>query len=496
MYDPRFQKLVESGYPSGEVVAVDDFIVRVRGLGEVGSEALVLFDTGAQGIVHAVDDREVLIFSLSSQPIKIGAYVAVQSEEIITGVGDELLGRVVSATGLPLDGKGPIRLTKTRPVFAEAPPIIERGIVDEQLASGITVIDTLFPIVCGQRIAILGNSKSGKTTAMLQLAAMQQQTERIVIYVMIAKRQTDIDQAVSSLRRNGVIGRTVVLATNVFDSLVESYLAPYVACAIAEEFWNNGQDVIVIYDDLMTHAQVLREISLLAGESPGRNSYPGSMFYAHSSLLERAGKLKSNNATLTAIPLVLTPNDDITAYLPTNIISITDGQIIFDLEEFRKGMKPAVNTGLSVSRVGGRAQSQHYKEVAGNVLKQLADYRQAADFSRFASEMAIESQQDLVRGERLLEALKQDPDQTLTPLAQQVLLDVVLSLGHEATFDVAGLKTELSQNPPETESDRQYEKYVKSMQEKFLIQLAKTSGEVAGEQQPSSDNPPAHEDKS
>lgn len=440
MFDQHFQELVDQGRPTGKVIAVNEFIITVKGLAPIGANALVLFENGNQGLVREVLGDQVIVLSLDAKQPSAGTLVVSQSDELLTSVGLDLVGRVVSARGKPLDGGGAPELNETWSVFYQAPGIAEREKLDEQLDTGVTLIDTLFPIVLGQRIAVLGDSKTGKSSLLLQLANNQIGKDRITVYVMVAKRPNEIDELVSQLKKSGAMSHTIVIATSVFDSLVESYLAPYIGCAIAEYIWHNGSDVVVMYDDFTNHAQVHREISLLAGANPGRDSYPGDVFYRHSSLLERAGKLSSNNKTLTAIPVVLTPSNDITSYLSTNIISITDGQIVFDNEVLREGSRPAINTGLSVSRVGGRAQTDYQKSIAKGVSQALNNYKSAQEFSHFASEMALESQKSIQLGEKIMSALQQTEKELYTLAAQQLLLDAVLQAEEGSNLKVKQLK--------------------------------------------------------
>lgn len=458
MFNQQFQELIDQGRPTGEVVAVNEFIITVHGLAPIGASALVLFENGTQGVVREVLGDDVVVLRLDTGSLAVGMMAASQSDDLVTGVGTELVGRVVSARGKPLDGGGSPKLTQTWPVFYGAPGLIERQQLNEQLDTGVALVDMLFPIVLGQRIAVLGDSKTGKSSLLLQLTQNQANKDRVVVYVLIAKRPTDIDEAVSRLKQSGAMQHTIVVATSVFDSLVESYLAPYIGCAMAEYLWHNGNDAVVVYDDLANHAQIHREISLMAGANPGRDSYPGDIFYRHSSLLERAGKLAHNGKTLTAIPAILTPGNDITTYLPTNVISITDGQIIFDTDILRQGQRPAINTGLSVSRVGGRAQPEHRKNTGSQTFRALNQYYEAQEFSHFASEMALETKNSLQLGKRILTALHQNDKELYSLAAQQLLLDVVLGASKEQKLTLEQLKQWLRQqrldpDMPETDPE-------------------------------------------
>lgn len=435
-----FQRLVEADNLTGEVVASNSFIIEVKGLEGVRLGAQVLFEDGQRGLVREAYKDRVVLFNIDSEKIEPGTLAVVENEELNVPVGKKLVGRVVSPMGDPLDGKGAIRSTAKSGIFNDAPGIMERNPLNEQLATGVTAIDMFFPVVLGQRIAILGDSKSGKSTVLSQLSASQAGTDRVVVYVLIGKRKVDIENLLSGLRASGAMDHTIVVLANIFDSLTQSYIAPYAACAMAEYLWNNGQDVIIIYDDLTSHAEAYRQLSLLQEVDPGRDSYPGDIFYAHSSLLERAGKLKKSNKTLTALPVVMTPSDDITAYLSTNIMSITDGQIILDLGVFRKGIRPAVNAGLSVSRVGGQAQTVRQKRLTGSLFQKLAKYHQAEEFSHFGARLSKEATIDLLLGKQIYEALRQPPEERHSLAEQQLMLETILLAGGETELDIAGLK--------------------------------------------------------
>jgi F-type H+-transporting ATPase subunit alpha len=458
MYDnPKFAKLVQGGAPTGEVVAINRFLITVRGLGEVSLGSLVYFATGDQGYVREVGPELTVIMSLTSEELPLGTLAVLETAELVTRVGEALVGRVINALGQPIDGGGPIALGETAPVFAGAHSIIERQVLDTPLSTGVAAVDALFPLVLGQRIAILGDNKTGKSAFLAQLSEAQAGTGRIVVHVLIGKRRSDVERLVQRLKATGALAYSIVVVASVFDALTQSYLAPYVGAAIAEYLWHQGKDVIILYDDLTAHAKVYRELSLLLKVPPGRDSYPGDMFYVHSSLLERAGRLASNGATLTAVPVVLTPSDDITTYLPTGVMSITDGQIIFDAITFRQGIRPAVNVGLSVSRVGGRGQTKRQKQLTGTLFKALAAYRQAAELSHFGSELAVESRDQLELGKRLYEALKQPPNEVYGPVMQTLVLETVLRTGGKTAINIDLLKRKAKELAPTVTDEAAYE---------------------------------------
>jgi F-type H+/Na+-transporting ATPase subunit alpha len=458
-----FTKLVAAGQPTGEVIGVNRNLVYIRGLEGASIRSLVSFENGGKGLVQTIDEDKVTVLHFSVREAPVGTLVVVEDLIYKTAVGPEFIGRVVNPLGEPLDGKGPIVSKLKAAVFEDAPSIIERAALDTQLITGVTVVDALFSFVLGQRIAVLGDSKSGKSTFLQQITQQQKNSDRIIIYALIAKKQTDIDSLLQHFDTTGVMKNAIVVVSTGFDSLALSYVLPYVACAMGEQLWKEGRDTIIMYDDLSNHAKIYRELSLLAQVNPGRDSYPGDIFYTHSSLLERAGKLAKGGGTQTAIPIIVTPNDDITAYLPTNIMSISDGQIIFDLTSFRKGIRPAVNIGLSVSRVGGRVQSAAWQELAGNLQKKLVDYRQALELSQFGSEISDQLQADLQLGNMIYEVLKQGPQEVHDIVTQYLMLATVMASRGTKLLDIEALKQLIAQTVPKISAKTDLEKIVDSL---------------------------------
>jgi F-type H+/Na+-transporting ATPase subunit alpha len=459
----QFQNLVAKGNPTGEVVGTDRFLVSVKGLDGVAMNALILFESGQRGIVSEVGEEIVLVLNLESESTPLGSLAVLFDNVFSTPVGEGLIGRVITPLCQPLDGKGAVQHGETWPVYNQAPGMMERQLLSDRLPTGVTLVDQLFPVVLGQRIAILGDTKSGKTSFLLQLGINQTNTDRVVVYVLIGKRRVEIDQLLNALTESGAIKNSIVIVANVFDSLAQSYMAPYIGCSVAEHLWHAGRDVVIIYDDLSAHAKVYREVALLSGGNPGRDSYPGDMFFAHSSLLERAGRLASNGKTLSALPVIITPGDDITAFLPTSIMSITDGQLIFDLESFRRNIRPAVNAGLSVSRVGGRAQTPRQKKISGALFKKLANYRQAAEFAHFGSDLATESKQAIMLGEQLIDAMRQSTSELFSVMEQELLMETVLATSGTRQLNIGLLKIKVRELAPTITSEDQIDAAVQQL---------------------------------
>jgi len=463
----QFTKLVTDGHPTGEVISVNRYLVSVKGLDGCPVGALIIFENGERGIIREISNGQALILNCDSEAAIIGSLVVMQDTVFSVSVGNELVGRVVDAFGRPLDGKGSITLKEKRPVFSEAPGISERALLKDQLYSGVTMVDMMFPVVLGQRIAILGDTKTGKTTFLLQLGVNQLGNDKILVYVLIGKRRAEIDQVVAMLTKTGMIKQSIVVVADIFSSLAQSYTAPYAACAMAEHLWYGGKDVVIVYDDLSAHAKIYREISLIAEANPGRDSYPGDMFYAHSSLLERAGKLSSSGKTLTALPVVLTPSDDITAYLPTSVMSITDGQLIFDLATFRQSIRPALNAGLSVSRVGGRAQTSQA------IFKILAEFRQAEEFAHFGSDLTLESKQIIILGQQLQDAFRQLPNELYLPHQQELMLKTIIMSDGNRDINVPKLKQEVQKvHASKVRDDKDFEKVAEHLLKKNSTKVA------------------------
>ncbi len=394
----------------GTVLTVGDGIARVYGLGQVMAGELVYFEGDVKGLTLNLEEDNVGVVILGDDSlIREGSRVRRSGRIVEVPVGKALLGRVVSALGEPLDDKGPIKVDHYRPVDTEAPGVMRREPVREPLQTGIKAIDAMIPIGRGQRELIIGDRQTGKTAIAIDAILNQKGKDVVCVYVAIGQKASTIAQIIRTLTKHEAMDYTIVVAATASDPAPLQYIAPYAGCAMGEEFMYTGKHVLIVYDDLTRHATAYRAISLLLRRPPGREAYPGDVFYLHSRLLERAAKLTANlgGGSMTALPIIETQAGDVSAYIPTNVISITDGQIILDTDLFFSGLRPAVNVGLSVSRVGGSAQTKAMRQVAGRLRLDLAQYRELAAFSQFASELDAATRSRLTRGERLIEVLKQ-----------------------------------------------------------------------------------------
>ena len=407
----------------GYVLEVGDGIARLSGLAGVMANELLEFPGGVIGMVLNLDKDSVgAVIMGEFSHIKEGDTVRSTGRIVSVPVGDELIGRVVSALGQPVDGKGPIQTDKFNPVERIAPSVIYRQNVDTPVQTGIKAIDSMIPLGRGQRELIIGDRQTGKTALAIDTIVNQKGKDLVCVYVAIGQKLAQVAQVVATLERFGAMQHTIVVVSSASDPAALQYIAPYSGCAMGEYFVDQGRDALVIYDDLSKHAWAYRQISLLLRRPPGREAYPGDIFYLHSRLLERAARMHKDfgGGSLTALPIIETQAGDVSAYIPTNVISITDGQIYLEGDLFYAGIRPAVNAGLSVSRVGGDAQTKAMKKVAGRLRLELASYRELAAFAQFGSDLDKATRAQLERGQRLTEVLKQ-PQYAPVPLDEQVM---------------------------------------------------------------------------
>ncbi len=396
---------------TGTVVLVGDGIARVYGLRECMASELLEFEDGSCGVAQNLESETVSVAVLSdTNNIKEGTTVRRTGRVLSVPVGEELLGRVVNALGEPIDGKGPTHCTKTKPIEAEAPGIIERKSVSKPMQTGIKAIDSMIPIGRGQRELIIGDRQTGKTEIAIDTIINQKNTGVLCIYVAIGQKASSVVQLANELSRAGAMEYTIIVSASAADSAPLQYIAPYTGCAMAEYFREQGKDVLIVYDDLSKHAVAYRALSLLIRRPPGREAYPGDVFYLHSRLLERAACVSEEfgGGSITALPIIETQAGDVSAYIPTNVISITDGQIFLETELFHSGIMPAINPGISVSRVGGSAQLKGMKKVSGELKLLYSQYRELQAFSQFGSDLDADTKARLALGERIVEVLKQN----------------------------------------------------------------------------------------
>ncbi|WP_077074691.1 F0F1 ATP synthase subunit alpha [Aedoeadaptatus urinae] len=421
----------------GTVIEVGDGIARIWGLEQAKAGELIEFPGGVYGMVQNLELNNVGVVLLGDGDIKEGDEVKATGKVVQVPVGEGLLGRVVNALGAPIDGKGDYAYDKTMPIEKIAPGVITRQSVNEPLQTGTKAIDALFPIGRGQRELIIGDRQTGKTAIAIDAIINQKDTDVICIYVAIGQKTSTVAQIVDTLEQHGAMDHTIVVAATAAELSPIQYIAPYAGVTMAEEFMAQGKDVLIVYDDLTKHAVAYRTMSLLLRRPPGREAFPGDVFYLHSRLLERAARMSDEfgGGSITALPIIETQAGDISAYIPTNVISITDGQIFLETDLFFAGQRPAINTGLSVSRVGGAAQTKAIKKVSSTMKLDLAQYRDLASFAQFGSELDKETQRTLAQGERMMRILRQ-PQYRPMKLEHQVLVLYAVTKGYLLDVDV------------------------------------------------------------
>ncbi|MFN5195010.1 MAG: F0F1 ATP synthase subunit alpha [Cyanobacteriota bacterium] len=447
----------------GTVLQIGDGIARVYGLEQVMAGELVQFEDGTEGIALNLEDDNVgAVLMGEGRGIQEGSTVKATGKIAAVPVGDAMLGRVVNSLGQPIDGKGDIPTTETRLIESMAPGIIQRKSVHEPMQTGITAIDAMIPIGRGQRELIIGDRQTGKTAIAIDTILNQKGEDVVCVYVAVGQKAASVANVVEVLRERGALDYTVVVAANASDAAALQYLAPYTGAAIAESFMYKGKATLVVYDDLTKQAQAYRQMSLLLRRPPGREAYPGDVFYCHSRLLERAAKLSDamGKGSMTALPIIETQAGDVSAYIPTNVISITDGQVFLSSDLFNSGLRPAINVGISVSRVGGAAQTKAIKKIAGTLKLELAQFDELAAFSQFASDLDAATQAQLARGKRLRELLKQSQ---FSPL----------NLAEQVAVVYAGVKGLIDDVPVDqvTQFARELREYLKTSKPEFVTKV-------------------------
>ena len=426
---------------TGKVIAYADGVAKVYGLKDAMSYEMVEFDTGDKGLASSLEEGSVGVVVLGAgKEIKEGTSVKRLGKLLRVPVGDDLMGRVVNALGEPIDGKGAIEAKEYGFMEEKAPGIMARKSVHEPLQTGIKAIDALVPIGRGQRELIIGDRQTGKTTVAIDTIINQKGQDVVCIYVAIGQKESTVAQVVRKLEEHGAMEYTIIVNAPASDSAAMQYLAPYAGVTMGEYFRDNGRHALIVYDDLSKHAVAYREMSLILRRPPGREAFPGDVFYLHSRLLERAAKVSDElgAGSLTALPIIETQAGDVAAYIPTNVISITDGQIFLETDLFNSGIRPAINVGLSVSRVGGAAQIKATKQVSGTLRLDLAQYRELQAFAQFASDLDETSRKQLDRGQRMVEVLKQPPYSPL-PIERQVVIIFAGARGFMDDISVANI---------------------------------------------------------
>lgn len=414
---------------TGTVILVGDGIAKVYGLRNCMASELLEFEDGSFGLAQNLEEETVSVAIMSeTEKIKEGSKVQRTGRVLSVPVGEELLGRVVNALGEPIDGKGPVNCKATHPIESEAPGIIQRKSVSVPLQTGIKAIDSMIPIGRGQRELIIGDRQTGKSEIAVDTIINQKGKDVICIYVAIGQKNTSVVQLAQNLQRAGAMEYTIIVSASASESAPVQYIAPYSGCAMAEYFREKGRDVLIVYDDLSKHAVAYRALSLLIRRPPGREAYPGDVFYLHSRLLERSACVADEygGGSITALPLIETQAGDVSAYIPTNVISITDGQIFLETELFHSGIMPAINPGISVSRVGGSAQLKGMKKVSGELKLLYSQYLELKSFAQFGSDLDADTKKRLALGERIVEVLKQDRNHPLRAGCQVVIIYAVI----------------------------------------------------------------------
>ena len=442
---------------TGTVILVGDGIAKVYGLRNCMASELLEFEDGSFGLAQNLEEETVSVAVMSeTDSIKEGSKVRRTGRVLSVPVGEELLGRVVNALGEPIDGKGPVNTKATHPIESEAPGIIQRKSVSVPLQTGIKAIDSMIPIGRGQRELIIGDRQTGKTEIAIDTIINQKGKDVICIYVAIGQKNTSVVQLARTLEKAGAMEYTTIVSASASESAPIQYIAPYSGCAMAEYFREKGRDVLIVYDDLSKHAVAYRALSLLIRRPPGREAYPGDVFYLHSRLLERSACVADEygGGSITALPIIETQAGDVSAYIPTNVISITDGKIFLETELFHSGIMPAINPGISVSRVGGSAQLKAMKKVSGELKLLYSQYRELKDFSQFGSDLDADTKKRLALGERIVEVLKQDRNNPLRAGCQVAIIYAVIH-GYLDSVEVQNVKEYESDLYAKLESENQ-----------------------------------------
>ncbi len=452
---------------TGRVLEVGDGVARVEGLNEVMSSEMLEFPDGTMGVALNLEEDQVGVMILGNyENIKEGDEVKSTGKILSVPVSENMIGRVVNPLGQPIDNKGDIKSDKFYPIEKIAPGVIERKSVSQPVQTGIKAIDSMIPIGRGQRELIIGDRQTGKTAIAIDTIINQKNQDIICVYVAVGQKESKVARIVAELEKSGAMEHTVVVTAGASEVAAFSYIAPYSGTAIAEYFMDQGKDVLVIYDDLSKHAWAYRQISLILKRPPGREAYPGDVFYLHSRLLERSARLDDSfgGGSITALPIIETQAGDVSAYIPTNVISITDGQIFLETDLFNKGIKPAINAGLSVSRVGSAAQTKAMKKVAGKIRLDLAQFRELEAFAQFGSDLDEKTRAQIERGKRTVEILKQNQYAPL-PMENQVSVLYALTNGFMDNVEVEKI----------TKWEEKFHKYMKSMHQDILDKIREDS---------------------